>query len=123
MNGFVDSNEHQQGYRLADLYEVARRVRCLGARNVSVMPDLLMIGFDDPRIHATVRMEIEPWGDSRPGWYWYGTVSMMNGFIMGPLSPGRYTYRCPRPRQVIRGYQQTIRWEMRPSRRKMNKRR
>lgn len=104
--------------RLGHLYQVAHRVHQVGATDVKVIPDLLAVAFLDPKINSRTRLEIEPWGNGDPGWYWWCHVDLPNGFSMGALPAGRRILHCPRPRQVIRAYLAETWLERRPVSRK-----
>jgi hypothetical protein len=114
MRQFNDSGPEQAAYRLGDLFEVSSRVRRLGVRHAPVYPDLRAVLFNDLRIEAEVTLTIEPWFDGGPGWYWYMYMTMLDGFVMGPMSLNRRILRSPYPRQVVRAYQQQVRLDMKP---------
>jgi hypothetical protein len=105
---FNDSGPEQAAYRLGDLFEVAHRIRKLGIRNVEVSDDL-RIRFYDHRFRADVRLDIEPWFNG-PGWFWYADLDTSKWTSMGPLAQGRWILRSPQPRQVVRAYQQEVKW-------------
>jgi hypothetical protein len=115
---FNDTGPGQAAGRLSDLYETAHRLHRIGARVTSVAPAALMVSFRDHRVRGSGNLMIEPWPNGEPGWYWYADISLPDGFTMGPLSQGRRVLDSPRPRQVVRGYGEMIRYELRPMRRK-----
>lgn len=104
--------------RLGHLYEVAHRIRRIGATDVKVVPDLLTVSFLDSKISSRTRLEIEPWNDGGPGWYWWCHVDLPSGFSMGALPAGRRILYCPRPRQVVHAYLEETWFERRPLPRK-----
>jgi hypothetical protein len=109
--------------RLADVNEVARRLRRSGMRNVRVDLAHLMVSFTDPVVNFRVRLEIEPWHDGSPGWYWYAHLTILNGFSMGPLCKDRRPMDMPWPREVVRAYLRETWYERRPPRKKKHGRR
>lgn len=115
---FVDSGPEQAAIRLSDLYETARRIKRLGIREVEVIPHSLTLAFRDRRIGAFVTLTIEPWAVGWPGWYWYAKVMAPGGFSMEAVCHGQKVLASPYPRQVVRGYGELIRCEMRPLRRR-----
>lgn len=118
MNGFNDRSPKQSAIRLADLYEVARRIRRLGISEVHVAPGALGVEFWDHRVKARVALQIEPWFSGEQGWYWHEFIGLPNGFVTGPMGLGGYILSSPYPREVVRAYQGDIRWERRSPPRK-----
>jgi hypothetical protein len=115
----TDEPNYWPSVRLADVYEVARRLRQTGMRDVRLLPDwLLGVTFHDPLIKGRVRLEIESWYDESPGWFWYAHVQVPHGFSVGPLTRKRWITNVPWPREVVRGYREFTRYERRSPPRK-----
>lgn len=109
---FNDSGPGQASLRLSDLFRTTRLIQRLGIPGVACVPEMRAVVFYDPRVRAEVVLTIEPWFDGGSGWYWYAHVSYPNGCDLGPVSRRRYVLHNPQPRQVVRAYQQIIRWEL-----------
>lgn len=108
MKKFNDASPWQTSTRLADVFEVAHRIRRLGIRDV-VVNDELEIHFHDHRLRADVMLTPEPWFANQCGWFWYARIMLPNGFSMGPVGRGRWVLYSPAPRQVVRAYQEEAR--------------
>ena len=100
------------------VHEVARRIRRLGISEVDVAPGVLGVTFWDQRVKARVALTIEPWFHGKRGWFWHEFIGLTNGFVSGPMGQGRYILDSPHPSQVVRAYQDEIRWERRSPPRK-----
>lgn len=103
--------------RLEHLNEVARRLWQIGATDIKVVPERLMVTFGDPKIRGSAELEIVPWYDGAPGWFWYADIRLPDGFGMGPLRElrrRRSILYCPYPRMVVKSYLAETWWERRP---------
>lgn len=117
---FSDEPGYWSAVRLGDVREAARRFGRCGMRDVRLLPDwLLGLTFADPLIGAEVRLEIEPFKDGRPGWYWYEIIHADSWSLGGPMGPGRTVLVLPWPRQVVRAYFSETWYERRPPHRKV----
>lgn len=118
MKVFIDPevdgrDDHWSSVRLADLYEVARRLRRSGMRRVRTAPELLSVSCTDPVSGARVLLEIEPWSTLDEGWYWYATINTRNSLGLGPLTHERRMLRTPWPRETVRALWREIAFERR----------
>lgn len=100
--------------RLSDLVDVACKFRRSGMWHVSADPVSLSVMFYDPLISGTVRLSIEPWGDSKPGWYWYVDADLLNGgMAWGSLCLKGSVLHSPWPGAVRRAYFRFMDYERR----------
>lgn len=91
-----------------DLLTVARLLKHKGARPDRIDTDTLTIHFTDRTRHASGQLQAL---EIRPGlWWWDGRLNLPDGsFLMGPISPGRYTQYNPYPSWVVRAYLREVR--------------
>lgn len=116
MNEFTNPSPHYAAVRLSHLYETARRIRRLGIHSVDVDPSALHVTFFDQRYGVRARLTVEPWHD----WSWSARTTGADSSASGPLTRGRTILWRPYPRQVVRAYQDFIRWACPPPRRKLH---
>jgi len=120
---FNDSGPEQVSFRLADLYELARRLRRMGCTIRKVDPEPLVLEFYDPRIRAEARLEATPSNWLEKGWYWDLTYETPTVWTSGAVwLKGKCLY-CPLPNKLIRGYLYETRFERRPLKLKKRRRR
>lgn len=118
MKSFIDSpvdgrDDYWSSCRLADMYEVARRLKRSGMRRVRTAPELLSVSCTDPVSGARVLLEIEPWSPIDEGWYWYASIATRNTFGMGALTHKRRMLWRPWPREVVRALWREMTFERR----------
>lgn len=106
-------DDYWSSIRLADLYEVARRLRRSGMRRVRTTPELLSVSCIDPVSGARVLLEIEPWSPLDEGWYWHSSITARNTLGLGPLTHDRRLLHTPWPREAVRALWREIAFERR----------